>query len=277
MSLTKTWFLPPDFTFTADGLQLGTVLPHPARQGNILLQPSETPGVTFPPVQTLIERGHNHSRSRNASVSGEITASIAELASLGTNLNIQRREVVQYGTVDHEIRRFPRALPKATLQLITAQTSVRRQIDSGLFGKRPVYIISAPRIVLDAMSVTKEKSHSQAGGVNASGPALAVPVELGAGLNGEHGKDIVDSYETAPGIVFAYRLNVTRQKRDGYVESEIFSHRTAFMTGTGTDDDEEIEMEAIEVTKEILEDDLEEEVDTVECRLGNGDSCISSV
>ncbi|KAI0377866.1 hypothetical protein F5Y04DRAFT_263431 [Hypomontagnella monticulosa] len=275
MSTTKTWFLPPDFTFKEDSLQLGTVLPHPAHPTKILLEPSEVPDLALPPVQSLIETGHNHTRSSNSSIGGEITASISELASLGTNLNLQGRDVIQYGTVSHEIRSFSRTLSKATLELITAQPAVRRKIDSGLFGKRPVYVISGLRITVDSMEVTKEKSRTRGGGGNASGPATVAPVELGAEVHGERGKDVLDSYETAPGIVFAYRVTVIRQKRDGSVESEIFSHKTAFMTGTGEDENEQIEMEAVEVTKGILDDDIEEEVDANEHQLSNGDSYIS--
>ncbi|KAI2616650.1 hypothetical protein GGS26DRAFT_441555 [Hypomontagnella submonticulosa] len=275
MSLTKTWFLPPDFTFKEDSLQLGTVLPHPAHPSKVLLEPSEVPELGLPPVQTLIEAGHNHTRSTNSSIGGEIKASISELASLGTNLNLQGRNVIQYGTVSHEVRSFSRSLSKATLELITAQPAVRRHIDSGLFGKRPVYVISGLRIAVDSMGVTKEKSYTRGGGANASGPVTAAPVELGAEVHGERGKDVLDSYETAPGIVFAYRVNVIRQKRDGYVESEIFAHKTAFMTGMGEDDEEQIEMEAVEVTKGVLEDDLEEEIDTAEHQLSNGDTYIS--
>jgi hypothetical protein len=75
----------------------------------------------------------------------------------------------------------------------------------------------------------------------------------------------VDVYETAPGIVFAYRLHVIRPKRAG-AEAELFSDRTAFFSGGPEDDEEEEGMEAVEVNAAVLREDLDLDLDGYEER-----------
>lgn len=69
---------------------------------------------------------------------------------------------------------------------------------------------------------------------------------------------MTDGYETAPGIVSAYRLHMVREKRDGGAESELFSHRTAFYSGEAedSDDDDNMEMECVDVTAKVVNEDL---------------------
>ena len=73
-------------------------------------------------------------------------------------------------------------------------------------------------------------------------PASTIPGTLGGEISGSREDKRTTGYETAPGIVFAYRLHVIRPKDVG-VEVEVFSDRTAFCTGEAEyEEDEEIEM-----------------------------------
>lgn len=156
------------------------------------------------------------------------------------------------------------------------QPSVRKHMDGGLWGKQPVYIVSGLRITKTGMSVTSGQSTTNGGRIGGSGPVPAgvMPVELGVDLQGETRRDKVHSYETAPGIIFAYRLNVIRQRRDRDMESEIFSLKTAFMTG-GIEKEEEEEMEMADIDMLELKDDLEDEDELFsEHSVGNTDVCI---
>lgn len=118
-----------------------------------------------------------------------------------------------------------------------------------------------------------EKGYTRGGGVaGGGGVAAMIPAEVGVDIHGERKKDNSDSWETAPGIIFAYRLNVIREKKGENRESEIFSHRASFMTGIG---DEEVEMEVGEVLiEDLLEDPEEDYSDLVLHNIGQ-DTCIS--
>ncbi|KAL3481492.1 hypothetical protein BJX99DRAFT_218426 [Aspergillus californicus] len=282
MAPKKTWFLPPDFTFLENGpIRLGTIIPHPKHPTLALLDPDEistmTPPVELPSVQVLVESNHSHTDSRGNAIGGEIWARFVELASASLKLDIEWRKDMQYGVVDHEVHSFVRPFTRDTLAAIATHPSVRKHMDGGLWGKQPVYIVSGLRITKTAMSVTEGRGTTRGGGIGVSGPvpAGAMPVEIGVGLHGEMRRDKVDSYETAPGIIFAYRLHCIRQKRDGDVESEMFSHKTTFMTG-GVDGDEVVEIEIADVDMLELKDDLEDYGGGfTEYEVGDTDMCIS--
>lgn len=104
----------------------------------------------------------------------------------------------------------------------------------------------------------KEIARNFGGEISVSGPpGGTVPVEVGAGLSGSRERTVMDSYDTAPGIVFVYRLSIIRIKRAG-VEVELFSDKGAFLTGNAVDSEQPLVV--AEATKEELEEDLEEQV-----------------
>ncbi|KAM0260058.1 hypothetical protein ACHAQJ_002982 [Trichoderma viride] len=256
----KTWFLPPGTTFTPDGIiRLGTVLKDFKRPTLVLLEPDADtdPKVNLPPVEILLEKSHVHSRNLSSSVGGELWAKFLDLASASMRLELESRDKLEYSSVDHEVHQFKRSLTPEALKAIVSQPAVRQHMDSGLFGKRSVYIVSGLRVVKTGMTVTADKGYTRGGGVGGSGPpAGTVPVEIGADVHGERKRDNSDSWETASGIIFAYRLTIIREKRGEERESEIFSHRTSFMSGIG---DEDVEMEMGEVQLEDLEEDFEDD------------------
>ncbi len=149
----------------------------------------------------------------------------------------------------------------AALRAVIGLEEVKRHIDSGRFGKRRVYIITGLRVAVDSFTVTDEKATKVSGSLGGSGPVPAggVPIEVGGALSGANERTSNRSYQTAPGIVFAYRLHVVRPKSEDDAEGKLFVHRTAFLTGeAGEGDDEEAEeMEFVAVDAETARDDLD--------------------
>ncbi|KAF9766520.1 hypothetical protein IL306_001071 [Fusarium sp. DS 682] len=253
----KSWFLAPDFTFTPDGpLQLGAVIPHPSRPTQTLASP-RTDSITLPEVQTLIEKNHSHSNDVTKTAGVNLFAKFVELASASIGYDTSRRDALEYGTVDHEVRSLSAPFTPEFLQSIVNPEAVRDHIDSGLIMKRPVYFISGLRIATSSFTVTKEKGTGHNTSLSASGPAGPVPVEVGAGISGGKETSKTDSYETAPGIIFAFRLHAIRVRGSGSVSSEMFSHKKGFMTGRKLPEPEP--MEVVDVTAEVLRADKEED------------------
>ncbi|KAL6786460.1 hypothetical protein J3E68DRAFT_447128 [Trichoderma sp. SZMC 28012] len=258
---SKTWFIPPGTTFTPDGIiRLGTVIKDFRRPTLILLEPEAlalaNPKFSIPPIEIVPEKHHKHSRNLNSSSGGGIWAKFLDLASASLRLELKKRYRLDYGSVDHDIHQFKRNLTREAIEAIVSQPAVRQHMDTGLYGKRPVYIVSGLRVTKTGMTVTMEEGYTRAGGVSA-GVSVMAPVEIGAGIHGGRKKDNLDSWETAPGIIFAYK---------------IFSRRTAFMTGIG---EEEVEMESVEVLLEdLLENPEEDNSDLVKHSIGL-DTCIS--
>ncbi|ORY63911.1 uncharacterized protein BCR38DRAFT_474488 [Pseudomassariella vexata] len=276
MAKNKIWFLPPDFTFLPDGeLALGTIIPSPDRPTRTLDQLTSEyhPEIPIPEIKTQVERYHAHSERSSRSFGGELFARFPSLASAEVRADVSRSTNRMFGNADHEVRTFASGFRPESLKAITALPAVKKHILSGRFGKRPVYIISGLRVARDAFTVTDDLESSMSMEIGASGmvPAGMVPVEAGGGVRWAVGRENGNSYETAPGVVFAYRLHVIRQRRDSEVESELFTHRNAFLTGDGEDDDEESgeEMEFVKVSAAQVEEDLDVDVEFEERSIGD--------
>ncbi|KAL7922388.1 hypothetical protein ACQKWADRAFT_78509 [Trichoderma austrokoningii] len=263
-----TWFLPPDFTFAADGpLQLGTVIAHPKKPTLVLTALSSPDlSITLPKTSILTETNHAHDKSHTQSNG---FSSWMQFFAVGSSASLS------YGAIDHEIRSFAEPLTAETALKIAALPVVQQHMASGVFGKRAVYVVSGLRIAKTSFTVKKETGANYTVKLSGSGLPIPGPLPLGLGASIAHHqeKTVTDSYETAPGIVFAYRVHVIRYKRAG-VETELFQSKGAFMTGSGRADDEEPPV-MVEGAKEELDEDLEEENDYTETWIGEDDVCIS--
>ncbi|KLU83938.1 hypothetical protein MAPG_02987 [Magnaporthiopsis poae ATCC 64411] len=265
---SKTWFLPPDFTFLPDVvISLGRVIPEPRRPTAILasLGPqSENPTIPLPEVKTIVENNRAFPAETSRSFGFELLAKFIELASANGKTDVSWSASKSYSAVRHEVRTLDGAFTPAALRAITQLDEVKEHMRSGRFGKRCAYIISGIRVALDSIAVTDNRRRKLVGSVGGSGPtpAGAVPTELEVSISGSNESKEGRSFGTAPGIVFAYRLHVIRPKRGG-VEAELFSDRTAFLTGEPGDDEEEEEeeMELVAVDATVARQDLDVEVD----------------
>lgn len=120
--------------------------------------------------------------------------------------------------------------------------------------------ISGLRVAQQSFTVINEKGKKTAASLGTSVPIPtgAAPVPVGANINYASKHETTKNYETAPGIVFAYQLHVIRSKGAGE-EGELFSDRSAFFSGEGEDEDEEVEI--AEVDRAVLQGVLDEQLD----------------
>ncbi|KAI3395883.1 hypothetical protein diail_668 [Diaporthe ilicicola] len=251
----KTWFLPPDFTFLPDGeIALGSVIPEPSRPTVTLASLVDHPTIALPETKTLIEKSHSYSGGKSRSTGLDFFANIMSLASATAKTDVSRFKNKSFSTTDHEVRIYSGSFAPSALKAIVALENVKKHVDSGRWGKRCVYVISGLRVTQQGFMITEESGKN-----------------FGASLGGEDKR--TDGYETAPGIVFAYRLHVIRPKGTGDEEAELFSDRTAFCSGEA--EEEEEEMEIVEVNGAALRNDLDVREDGYEILGGvDGDSFV---
>ncbi|KAL6690226.1 hypothetical protein J3F84DRAFT_353538 [Trichoderma pleuroticola] len=275
----NVWFYPPGFNFLPDGeISLGSILAYPDRPALSLasLNSASHPEIVLPRIDTMTEPDHRHSQSHSRSVIAQVYFKFLDLFGAHGNVNTSRFTNIAYGSADLEARVFGGPMSQDTLDAIVGLDRVREHIDGGRFGTRPVYIISGLRVARGSFQVTSGSELTNSASVGVSTSTATGPLTLSGGgdvaVNREQGKN--DSYKTAPNVVFAYRLHVIRPKRNGNVEVELFSHRTAFLTGEGEDEDPEEEWEQQEVSKSVLLDDMEIDPDFNEYLLGEkGEEC----
>jgi hypothetical protein len=224
------------------------------------------PKVDFPGVTTITEPNHKHSNDNKSSFAIELWAKVVELVSAALNWGSGSHKKVDYGAADHEVQSFSAPFSDDCLAAIINQDKVSKHINSGRFGKRPVYLVSGLRITNESFTVTKDSGSTNTGAVSGSGPVGTAPAEAGGKLSGSVDTGRKDSYNTAPGIVFAYRLHVIRVARDGDPDAEIFSHTTGFLTGTSGSKER---LEMVEASPDNVQEDLEEEYSAKKYQVGN--------
>ncbi|CZR61672.1 uncharacterized protein PAC_11569 [Phialocephala subalpina] len=270
-----TWFLPPDFTFTTEGpLRLGMVLPHWSKPTTVLAAVgSDTASeIKLPAAKTLVEPNHAHNRSKTRSDSLSLWAKFEGIASTSVSTDVGKNQSIDYSKTDHEIRSFSDPLLPDMVTSIANLPTVRTHIDSGMFGKRHVYIVSGLRIATSSFTVMKEDSSNFTVEAEASGPPTeTVPGEVGGKGKHDSQNKVTDSYDTAPGIVFAYQLYIIRTHRAG-VETGLFTHKNAFLTGEGGKKEEPLVL--VEATKDEIDEDLDEEVEYESVEIGEDEQCI---
>ncbi|CAN9109546.1 unnamed protein product [Alternaria alternata] len=270
-----TWFLPADFTFTTEGpLRLGMVISHWSQPTTVLaeIRSGDSSAVTLPTVKTIVERNRGFKRSKSRSDGVGLLAKLEGLASLSANTEAGKHHITEYGETDHEIRSFADPLMPDTVSAIANLPGVQKQINSGMFGKRAVYIVTGLRITMSSFTVTEEDSSNFLVETEGSGPPSGtIPAEVGGGMKHESEKTAMNSYDTAPGIVFAYQLSVIRTRRAG-VETELFSHTSAFLTGEGGKKEDPLVV--VDATKEEIDEDLEEEVEYESTEIGEDETYV---
>ncbi|KAH6614622.1 hypothetical protein B0J18DRAFT_374141 [Chaetomium sp. MPI-SDFR-AT-0129] len=261
---SKTWFLPPDFTFLPDGqIALGSVIPDPRRPTATLASLADHPTIALPKSKSIIEKNRSFTSEKSRSFGLELFAKFLNIASANGKTDVSWYKNKSFSAVDHEVRAYNGAFSPEALKAIMRLDAVKKHIDSGRFGQRHVYIISGLRVAQQSFTVTYEQGKKTEGALGGSGsvPAGTVPVALGGNVSGSRKDKRTDGYETEPGIVFAYRLHVIRP-RDADAEGELFSDRTAFFTGEAEEEGEE--MEVAGVNGAVLRGDLDVDPDGYE-------------
>lgn len=277
MTNKGTWFLPPDLTYLPTGeLSLGTVITHPSRPTLALAAPTpelKYNGVPLPCVVSLPETDHTHSRGSGSSTGLSLFANLIDLVSATFKVDTSRYKTKVLTSAVHEVRVFDQALSDEVLKEILSLEKVKRHMDRGRrrWGRAGnVYIISGLRVATGGVQVTESFGRTTEVGLEASAPVPAgpVPLEVGAGVSGGRERNREDGYKTAPGVVFAFRVHVIREKRDGGAEAEVFSHRAAFMSGEGEEEGGK-EMECMcDIGTEVLDEDLQVEREYEEYTVG---------
>lgn len=261
---SKTWFLPADFTFLPDGqLALGSVIPHPQRPTVTLASLADHPDIVLPPVTSLVETKRDFLDKKSPSFGFKLFGKVAAIAGFSAHTDVSSTTIKAYSEGDHEVRAYNGAFSPAALKAIMTIDGVKEHIDSGRFGKRCTYVISGLRVAHKSFTVTDETTRTMAvsfgGSASVTAGGVPIPVEAGADISKSNDRQKTASYETAPGIVFAYRLHVIRPKGAGLGaggEAELFSDRTAFFSGEAVDDEDE-EMEVVGVNEVVLRQDLD--------------------
>ncbi|KAM5429007.1 hypothetical protein McaMca56_008199, partial [Microsporum canis] len=196
-------FLPPDFTYRKDSaIRLGTILKHPLRPLSILA--SEGNGLladlNLLEEESIVERNYKYPREAGVSIGIKLWSTFRKVVLTRAEISVDRSRVYNFGKVDHKVWAFNRKLSDRYLEGIVLVPKVRKYIDSALFGRKPVYIITGVRITktLFAVSTQSNTTVSAQTSTSTSDPTNTTPFTAGGDGNIRVTNIAGDSYETAP-------------------------------------------------------------------------------
>lgn len=258
---SKTWFLPPDFNFLPDGeIALGTIIKYPTRPTLALATLSEHPEVLIPRTAVVVERNHHHSSSVDGSLEANIFAKWSNFLSTSVGLRASRHfgRSLNTNRGNLEVRSFQGKFDEPSLEAMTNIPKVKKHINSAFWGgKNYVYVITGLLVSTGSFRIGNESNHS----VQVSAQAQAGDnggFSGGGGGGCSRAGQSTHSHETAPGVVYAYRLHVIRPRSDD-IETEMFESREAFFTGDGPNGKGNSEsMEMVDATPDVIRQDLSE-------------------
>ncbi|EJT80142.1 hypothetical protein GGTG_00146 [Gaeumannomyces tritici R3-111a-1] len=128
---SKTWFLPPDFTFLPDGqIALGNVIPDPRRPTATLASLASHPTIVLPTAQSIAEKNRSFTVEKSRSFGPKLLALFLDFAGANGKTDLSR----------HKSQSFWRRGPRA-----------------GRFGPRHVYVISGLRLARQSFMATDEQ------------------------------------------------------------------------------------------------------------------------
>ncbi|KAG7289736.1 hypothetical protein NEMBOFW57_006112 [Staphylotrichum longicolle] len=209
---SKTWFLPPDFTFLPPPQPPRPRQHHPSphRPTSTLASLASHPTIApaLPPVQTLTEKNLTFTASTTRSFGLTLLADVLALASAHARTKRARSYARSFSPADHEVRFYDGVFAPELVKEIVTLDAVKRHMESGgRFGrKRCVYLITGLRVATGSFTVTEERGKKTVVAVGGEGPPAAVVaggVSVGASVEGGREEGGRLEYETAPGVVFA--------------------------------------------------------------------------
>jgi hypothetical protein len=199
-----------------------------------------------PVVEIIKERDHKLSRDRGLSAGVGVWATF--LQTVGGKIGAERSkdDALEFAVEELETQYLRDGLVDGDAQLLRrlAEPRVQAAIKSGMFGRQPVYLISAVKIA-HGLSVQRTTAR-KLGGKLSGGLPVTESVSVGASLKAEKRDELVSSFTTDEDVVFAYQVHVlkVKGKKQEDVTVDVFESDAAFLHGEdGTTDAMEVSVE----------------------------------
>jgi hypothetical protein len=274
MAPLKTYFLVPDFHFLPDGpIALGNIIEDPASPTRVLSRLD--PPVSPEKVNISREKDAAYGESHSGSLTAGIWARFLQIASVnveGTGGSDTKVDYTMSEIETHMLKHDPTD-KEATER--AKDPDVEFAMENGVFGDRPVYMVTAVMIARDFSFKRKAGSRLE-GHVSADG-AVSTEASTGAHVGGGSHMKEYGSAKATNDIVFAFRLHIIAKKGllKKRIESRVFQSKAAFLgRDDGTLSDEEA-MTAFPVGEEDLTDlSLEGVSISAENITDNKESCV---
>lgn len=247
----KTYILAPNFQYKPSGpIQIGNIIADPFRPSKPLSTPAEA---DKPVIESVLEYSHEITKEEGRSVGVSFWTNF--LTHIGTGVDVTRgSDSLQQYSISELETQYLRDEPlddDADISRRLKEPRVQSAINAGLFGKRPVYMVTGLKIAR-GFSLRTKLSKIIGGGIEAEAPIVTF-VSTGVRVTNERRDGIANSFTaSSEAIVFAYQLHkIQPRSRKQTTVVDIFQSESAFLHD---DDEEGTDAESEEISIEMATD-----------------------
>lgn len=238
----KTYILAPNFQYKPSGpIQLGNIIADPFRPTKPLSTLPEDETDNKPAIESVLEYDHEIAREEGRAVG--ISFWTHFLAHIGADVDLTRgRDTLQQYSIAQLETRYLRDEPlddDADLARRLREPRVQAAVNAGLFGRRPVYLVTGLKIAR-GFSLHTQLRRSVGSGIGAEAPVVSL-VSTGVRVGSERRDGFTNSFTAGDeAIVFAYQLHKIRPpgRKQGAVV-DVFRSEAAFLHDDDDDDGEQ--------------------------------------
>ncbi|KAK1248958.1 hypothetical protein MKX08_007178 [Trichoderma sp. CBMAI-0020] len=258
MASKRTYFLAPNLEhkLSSSPIQLGVLLADALKPTKSLSTRSSPPE-----FDSIVQTSYAISRTSGNTVNASVQAKF--LSFVGNSINFANNaHVVESFDIDTlETRRLKSEPQDDDEDLIARlqEPKVQAAIRGGLYGARPIYIISGLKIAR-GLSIQREESKSTHRSVGGTVP-IVEGISVGAGMSGEKRFGMSSTFKVAPeeDIIFAYQVHKIKPKSRKVTKASVNVYETnsAFLHG----DDEDSGFSGVEVVSVSVDSVLSEDED----------------
>ncbi|KAF7161736.1 hypothetical protein CNMCM5623_007223 [Aspergillus felis] len=234
---TPTYVLSPNFSYHPNtSICMGDIILDPTDPTKPLSSPS-----SLAATESHIDYDVHLSKHKSRSLHGSIWAKFLEVADAKLGGGASSNVLTKY-TMDRLETVYFRKQPTDDEAAERAKDKrVQAAINSGLLGKRPVYMITGLKIAR-GFRLRSQDASSMEGEIGGGGQVVP-EASIGGGVDFSDANDTKQSYRAGSDIVFAYQLHIIAHKgwRQKRVDISVYKAKAAFLN------EEEITLEEEEV------------------------------
>jgi hypothetical protein len=277
MAQVKTYLLAPNFTFRPDGpIALGNIIADPFKPKRALstldpLKPS-------PAIETILDYDYIINREKGQNSHLGVWLRFLETLRAGLQAKHGHEVLTQYKMDSIETSYFKSDPTEEEIAERVKTPRVRTAMRSGIFGSRPVYMITGIKVAKGFVALEK---HTSADIANVEASATVSPnVSVGADVGGSAWNAELEGFRSGGDRIFAYQLAIIKEKgrKEKTVIFKEYEPKAAFLSYDRLEqEEEELGVDASDVTAtDLLEDAGELSLETMEVRDRDGTCvCIS--
>lgn len=227
MAAIKTYILAPNFSYHPNtSICMGDIIQDPSDPTKPLSSPAHPSALD---TESHLDYDASLSKHKNNFLKGSIWAKFLETASAKIGGGVSGDVLDKYA-MDHLETIYFRKQPTDEEAAERVQHSkVKTAINSGIFGKKPVYMITGLKVARSFRLDSGRTSQAQA---NAAFEAsVSSDVSIGADLSASSTDDAQQSHRSGQDIIFAYQLHVIAHKgwRQRDVDITVYKPKAAFL------------------------------------------------